>query len=205
MLDEWEVHLYTINRFPLSLCMVYSSSSRSWRTGNLTRSVSLHGAHVKLPASHLMHEESTEDVHGVANERRRPCPMGWVPRLLSSPFSTPSFWSSKIFGAGNKKFLKDMQVLLVQRAISHMSQEPRPRNGEGRTMGVEKVVLCSQGPSNIVWSEVDHVAGPLHILLAEKGRIWFNIICFKFYLVVFVCRGIYPEICREIWLVGKKY
>ena len=29
---------------------------------------------------------------------------------------------------------------------------------------------------------MDHVAGPLHILLAEKeGRIWFNIICLKFY------------------------
>ena len=29
---------------------------------------------------------------------------------------------------------------------------------------------------------MDHVAGPLHILLAEKvGRIWFNLICLKFY------------------------
>ena len=29
---------------------------------------------------------------------------------------------------------------------------------------------------------MDHVAGPLHILLAEKeGRIWFNIICLKLY------------------------
>ena len=29
---------------------------------------------------------------------------------------------------------------------------------------------------------MDHVAGPLHILLAKKeGRIWFNIICLKLY------------------------
>ena len=29
---------------------------------------------------------------------------------------------------------------------------------------------------------MDHVVGPLHILLAEKeGRIWFNIICLKLY------------------------
>ena len=29
---------------------------------------------------------------------------------------------------------------------------------------------------------MDHVAGPLHILLAEKeGRIWFNIICLQIY------------------------
>ena len=53
--------------------------------------------------------------------------------------------------------------------------EPRswPCNGEdswlsfkGCTMGVGKAVLCSHGPSNIVWSE--NVAGPLHILLAGK-------------------------------------
>jgi hypothetical protein len=29
---------------------------------------------------------------------------------------------------------------------------------------------------------MDHVAGPLHILLAEKvGRIWFNMICLNLY------------------------
>ena len=29
---------------------------------------------------------------------------------------------------------------------------------------------------------MDHVAGPLHILFAEKeGRIWFNIVCLKLY------------------------
>jgi hypothetical protein len=29
---------------------------------------------------------------------------------------------------------------------------------------------------------MDHVAGPLHILMVGKeGRIWFNIICFKLY------------------------
>jgi hypothetical protein len=31
---------------------------------------------------------------------------------------------------------------------------------------------------------MDHVAGPLHILLAKKeGRIWLNIICVKLYQV----------------------
>ena len=48
------------------------------------------------------------------------------------------------------------------RPLSHMmSQEPWPCNGEDpwlsskarSTMGVGKAVLCSQGPSNIVWSE----------------------------------------------------
>ena len=46
------------------------------------------------------------------------------------------------------------------KATSHMSQEPWPCNGEdpwlsskGRTMGVGKAVLCSHGPSSIVWSE----------------------------------------------------
>ena len=49
-------------------------------------------------------------------------------------------------------------------------------------MGVGKAVLCSHGPQ--AWCEVrmDHIAGPLHILLAEKeGRIWFDIICLKLY------------------------
>jgi hypothetical protein len=61
---------------------------------------------------------------------------------------------------------------------------------------------------------MDHVAGPIHILLAEReGRIWFNIICLKpyqfkdNYLVVFVCPeicyGIYPTICLEICHVGE--
>ena len=66
---------------------------------------------------------------------------------------------------------------------------------------------------------MDHVVGPLHILLAKKeGRIWFDIKCFKLYqfwenyLAMFVyleiylgifsriCLAIYPEIC----LAGKK-
>ena len=75
------------------------------------------------------------------------------------------------------------------RATLHMSQEPWPYNCEepwlsskGCTMGDKKVILGSHGPSSIVWSENGHVAGPLHILLAEKeGRIWFNKICLKPY------------------------
>ena len=44
----------------------------------------------------------------------RPCPiyaMGPMIAVLPPPFPTPSFWSSKIFGAGHQKFFKDMQVL----------------------------------------------------------------------------------------------
>jgi hypothetical protein len=37
-----------------------------------------------------------------------------------------------------------------------------------RIMGVGKAVLCSHRPSSIVGGEVDHVVGPLHILLAKK-------------------------------------
>ena len=38
------------------------------------------------------------------------------------------------------------------------------------------------GPQAKCEVRMDHVAGPLHILLAEKeGRIWFNIICLKLY------------------------
>ena len=50
-------------------------------------------------------------------------------------------------------------------------------------MGVGKAVLGSHRPQ-VLKCEVrmDHVAGPLHILLAEKEeRIWFDIICLKLY------------------------
>ena len=37
-------------------------------------------------------------------------------------------------------------------------------------------------PRAYVEVRMDHVVGPLHILLAEKeGRIWFSIICLKLY------------------------
>ena len=47
---------------------------------------------------------------------------------------------------------------------------------------LRKLLYVVIGPQ--AWCEVrmDHVARPLHILLVEKkGRIWFNIICLKFY------------------------
>src|ERR1700738_3989491 len=54
---------------------------------------------------------------------------------------------------------------------------------------------------------MDHVVGPLHILLTEKdGRVWFNIISLKLYqfkrnyLVVFVCPGIYRGVYIEFAL-----
>jgi hypothetical protein len=90
------------------------------------------------------------------------------------------------------------------RATSHMSQEPWPCNDEdprlsskGCTMSVGKTILCSHRSSSTMWN--DHVAGLLHILLAEKRgeglfqysmsqtiSIWEN------YLVVFVYLGISP-------------
>ena len=57
------------------------------------------------------------------------------------------------------------------RATSHMSQEPCPCNGEdpclsskGRTMGVGKGILCSLGPSSIVWSENEPCCGTITYL-----------------------------------------
>ena len=61
------------------------------------------------------------------------------------------------------------------RATSHMSQEPWPCNGEdpwlsskGRTMGVGKAVLCSHGPSSIVWSENGPYCGTIAYFVGEK-------------------------------------
>ena len=75
------------------------------------------------------------------------------------------------------------------RVTSHMSQEMWPCNGEdpwlsskGHTMVVGKVVLCSHGPSSIVWSENGPCCGIIAYLLAGKeGKIWFNTICLKLY------------------------
>ena len=54
----------------------------------------------------------------------------------------------------------DAHFVTQFRATSHMSQGPWPCNGEdpwlsskGCTTGVGKAVLCSYGPSSIVWSE----------------------------------------------------
>jgi hypothetical protein len=75
------------------------------------------------------------------------------------------------------------------RATSHMSQEHWPCNGEdpwlsskGRTMGVGKALLCSHGPSSIVWSENGPCCGTITYFVGGKeGRIWFNTICLKLY------------------------
>ena len=69
------------------------------------------------------------------------------------------------------------------------AQEPWPCNGEdpwhsskNRIMSVGKAVLCSHGTSSILWSGMDHVEGPSHVLLGEtEGRNWFEIICLKHY------------------------
>jgi hypothetical protein len=64
---------------------------------------------------------------------------------------------------------------------------------------------------------MDHVVGPLHILLAEK-RGGFGLVCLKLYpferiiwwcLSILeclgICFGMCPAICLEICLAGKKY
>jgi hypothetical protein len=56
---------------------------------------------------------------------------------------------------------------------------------------------------------MDHVAGPLHIMLAGKeGRIWFNTICLKSInlrelLGGYVCIEIWYGICPIIYPTGK--
>jgi hypothetical protein len=61
------------------------------------------------------------------------------------------------------------------RATSHMSQEPWPCNGEdpwlsfkGHTMGVGIAVLCSHGPSSIVWSENGPCCGTIVCFVGGK-------------------------------------
>ena len=74
-------------------------------------------------------------------------------------------WFRVLNKVGNSRSLnhntrKRTRSSLGFRATSHMSQEPWPCNygedpwlpSKGCTMGVGKVVLCSQGPSSIVWS-----------------------------------------------------
>ena len=71
---------------------------------------------------------------------------------------------------------KQSSVTATQlRATSHMSQEPWPCNGEdhllsskGRTMCVGKAVLCSHGPSSIVWSENGPCCGTIAYFIGEK-------------------------------------
>ena len=49
-------------------------------------------------------------------------------------------------------------------------------------MGVGEVILGSHRSQGSCEVRMDHVVGPLHILLAEKeGRIWFYILCLKLY------------------------
>jgi hypothetical protein len=93
----------------------------------------------------------------------------------------------------------------------HTWAKPGPCNGEdpflssnGRTMGVGKAILCSHGPSSIVWSENGSCCGTIAYFVGGKRghdlvqnnmsrtlSIWDN------YFVMFVCRGIYHGICYE--------
>ena len=61
------------------------------------------------------------------------------------------------------------------RATSHMSQDLWPCNGEdpwlsskGHTVGVGRAVLCSHGPSSIVWSESGPCCGTIACLVGGK-------------------------------------
>ena len=67
-------------------------------------------------------------------------------------------------------------LVSILRATSHMSQESWPRNVEdpwlsskGRTMGVGKAVLCSHGPSSIVWSGNGSCCGTIAYFVDGKG------------------------------------
>ena len=69
---------------------------------------------------------------------------------------------------------------ITLKASLHMGQEPWPCNGEdpwlsseGRTMGVGKTVVCSHGPSRIVWSENGPCCGTTAYFGWRKKRGWF--------------------------------
>jgi hypothetical protein len=107
------------------------------------------------------------------------------------------------------------------KATSHKSQELWPCNGEdpwlsskGRSMVVGKAVLCSHGPSSIVWSENGPCCGTIANFVGGKrgvDLVWYNLSqplsIWEHYLVVFVCLGIYSKICLviypEIFHAGK--
>jgi hypothetical protein len=105
---------------------------------------------------------------------------------------------------------------LVLRATSHMSQEPWPCNGEdpwlsskGRTMGVGKAVICSLGPSSIVWSENGPCCWTIAYFVAGKeGRNWFNIICLKLYQfkrILRWCLSIMESILKSVLEYALKF
>ena len=56
---------------------------------------------------------------------------------------------------------------------------------------------------------MDHVAGPLHTLLAEKeGRIWFNVICLKLYQftrITWWCLSIIEYVLKSTLQLILKY
>jgi hypothetical protein len=48
---------------------------------------------------------------------------------------------------------------------------------------------------------MEHVVGPLHVLLAEKGRIWYNIICLKVYQferITWWCLSVLESILKHV-------
>ena len=137
-------------------------------------------------------------LHTFGGVLERPLDTFFWDLTISGSWLLAHVWSGpKDYHFGTEGVLQRIQDSdnLILKATSHTSQEPWPCDGEdpwlsskGNTMGVGKAVLGSHGPSSLVWSENDHFAGPLHILLAEKeGRIWFNIICFKLYQFERIC------------------
>ena len=74
-------------------------------------------------------------------------------------------------------------------------------------MGVGKAVLCSHGPSSIVWSENEPCCRSIAYFIGRiRGQdlVWYNmsqiLSIWDNYLVVFVCPIICPGICHAICL-----
>ena len=64
---------------------------------------------------------------------------------------------------------------VVIRATSHMSQEPWPCNGEDPWLS-SKAIICSHGPSSIVWSENGPCCGTIAYFVGGKKRGGFDLI-----------------------------
>ena len=113
------------------------------------------------------------------------------------------------------KLLVPHNIVMDLKVTSYPSQGPWPCSGEdhwlsskGRPMGVGKAVLCSHGPSSIVWSENGPCCRTIAYFVGEKeGRIWLNIIClnlYQFEIATWWClsilesdHGICHEMCPE--------
>ena len=100
-------------------------------------------------------------------------------KLLQSWTSTGYFSNSTTSFVTNRWFFPSSVLVITN---GHFTHEPRavtawPYNGDdpwlsskGHTMGVGKAVLCSHGPSNIVWSENGPCFGTITYFVGRKRR-----------------------------------